>query len=47
LKIDSKYDEKFSIDLPLIKQEINNKIKDNGNLINPSTLSSVNTNDFK
>ena len=47
LRIDSKYNDKFSIDLPLIKKKIEEKITENGFLINPSTLRSVNTNNFK
>ena len=47
IKVDSKYQDKFAIDIDLIKSEINNKIWENWELINLSTLRSINTNNFK
>ena len=47
IKVDSKYEDKFAIDIDLIKSEINEKIWENWELINLSTLNSINTNNFK
>ena len=47
ITVDSKYEDKFAIDIDLIKDEINKKIWSNWELINPSTLYSINTKDFK
>ena len=47
INIDAKYKEKFAIDLPLIEEQIAKKIEENGELLNPTTLASINTNNFK
>ena len=47
ISIDSKYEDKFAIDIDLIKQEINKKIWENWELINPLTLYSINSKSFK
>ena len=47
IKVDAKYEDKFAIDIDLIKSEIEEKIWENWELLNPSTLKSINTNNFK
>jgi len=47
ITVDSKYEEKFAIDIDLIKGEIEKKIWSDESLINLSTLYSIDTKNFK
>ena len=47
ISVDSKYQDKFAIDIDLIKQEIDKKIGEDWNIINPATLWAINTKEFK